>query len=55
MALAWENGKVVDKQMPPLTKKQFKKLEKILDSDKYKDTYLDRLVRTMKFPKPVRG
>jgi len=26
MALAWENGKVVDKQMPPLTKKQFKKL-----------------------------
>jgi len=55
MALVWKDGKVIDKQMPIMPHEEFKKLEKILESDKYKDTYLDRLVREIKFPKPIEG
>ena len=55
MALAWENGKVVDKQMPIIPHEEFKKLEKILESEKYTNTYLDKLVKKMKFPKPIEG
>ena len=48
MAYKWKNGKVIRHEMPLLTEEQLKELENLPT-----DTYMDKMRKKIKFPKPV--